>query len=130
MTGALLAPALRRATSAAVASIAERLLEEHDIERVEVRDARGAVLFSGSNPRDDSAAADVALRLSRAHRPLRSTTASPEQRSSPLRGALEIWLNRAKMQETLASIQAQDGKPAGHQVKRHARPARRGRRCR
>ncbi len=59
VAGALLAPALAAGNSAAMASIAGRLLEERDIERVEVTDAHGTVLFSGSNPRD-AAAPDVA----------------------------------------------------------------------
>src|SRR5450631_4592960 len=54
ITGALLAPALSSGNRAAVASIAERLLEERDIERVEVQDALGAVLFAGNNSTDDS----------------------------------------------------------------------------
>ena len=49
ITGALLAPALSSGNKAAVSTIAERLLEERDIERVEVRDVRGGVLFTGSN---------------------------------------------------------------------------------
>ncbi len=59
VAGAMLAPALAAGNTAAVASIAGRLLEERDIERIEVTDAHGTVLFSGSNPRD-AAAPDVA----------------------------------------------------------------------
>src|ERR1700734_3197605 len=55
VTGALLASALAAHNSAAVASIAGRLLEEQDIERVEITDARGVVLFSASNPQSDPA---------------------------------------------------------------------------
>src|SRR5882762_2016052 len=46
ITGTSLAPALSSNNKSAVASIAERLLDERDIERVEVSDAHGAVLFS------------------------------------------------------------------------------------
>src|SRR5271165_2578390 len=60
VTGALLAPALGSGNKAAVASIAGRLLEERDIERVEVTDAHGAVLFSGSNPPGAATPAGVA----------------------------------------------------------------------
>src|SRR5450631_4855942 len=54
ITGALLGPALSSGNTTAVASIAQRLLEERDVERVEVRDTRGNVLFTGSNSVDDS----------------------------------------------------------------------------
>jgi hypothetical protein len=50
VTGALLVSALVAHNSPAIASIAGRLLEEDDIERVEVTDARGVVLFSASSP--------------------------------------------------------------------------------
>src|SRR5271169_4485188 len=46
ITGTSLAPALGSGNKAAVTSIAERLLDERDIERVEVSDARGTVLLS------------------------------------------------------------------------------------
>ena len=46
ITGASLAPALDSGNRAAVTSIAQRLLDERDIERVEVLDARGTVLFN------------------------------------------------------------------------------------
>ena len=53
-------PALAARNSAAIAPTAGRLLEERDIERIEVRDARGNVLFSGEHPQEtggsDSAA--------------------------------------------------------------------------
>src|SRR3984957_6267519 len=50
ITGTSLAPALSSGNKTAVASIAARLLDERDIERVEVLDARGAVLYSGGDP--------------------------------------------------------------------------------
>ena len=76
VTGALLAPALAAGNSAAVASIAGRLLEERDIERVEVtrRARHGAVQRQQSAGRR---APDVAPQLSRRTRPLTVTTASP-----------------------------------------------------
>src|SRR5271163_3810929 len=49
ITGTSLAPALISGNKAAVASIAQRLLDERDIERVEVLDTRGTVLFSGGD---------------------------------------------------------------------------------
>src|SRR5271167_949890 len=50
ITGTSLSVALGSGNKAAVTSIAERLLDERDIERVEVSDARGALLFSGGDP--------------------------------------------------------------------------------
>src|SRR6267378_5778722 len=50
ITGTSLAAALGSGNKAAVASIAERLLDERDIERVEVLDGRGTVLFRGGDP--------------------------------------------------------------------------------
>ena len=63
ITGALLAPALAAGNKTAVSSIAERLLEERDIERVEVADAHGVVLFTGSNAADDSFTSPISLPL-------------------------------------------------------------------
>ena len=62
VTGALLVSALVAHNSAAVASIAGRLLEEDDIERVEVTDARGVMLFTASNPQSEPSRNDAALR--------------------------------------------------------------------
>src|ERR1700710_2746402 len=47
ITGTSLAPALASGNKGAVATIAQRLLDERDIERVEVLDAAGNLLFSG-----------------------------------------------------------------------------------
>ena len=106
---ALLTPAMGSTNKSAVSSIAERLLEEHDIERVEVRDARGAVLFTGSNEIEDSSGRG----------PFVLKSAIPAKNSVlQSGGTLEIWLNRAKMQDTLVSIQSQMENRQGHQVKR------------
>src|ERR1019366_3129280 len=109
ITGALLAPALSAGNKTAVSSIAERLLEERDIERVEVRDARGGVLFTGSNAVEDKSGRG----------PFVLNRAIPgKNAASQAVGTLEIWLNRAKMQDTLVSIQSQMENRQGHQVKR------------
>src|ERR1700728_5136280 len=50
ITGTSLAPALSSGNKTEVTSMAQRLLDERDIERVEVLDAHGAVLFSGGDP--------------------------------------------------------------------------------
>jgi diguanylate cyclase (GGDEF)-like protein/PAS domain S-box-containing protein len=110
ITGTSLAPALSSGNKAAVASIAERLLDERDIERVEVLDARGAVLFSGGDPAAQ-AAGDWFVFQSTIHSNLVS---APVQRV----GSLRIWMSRAEMQETLASIRKQLESQQGMQIKR------------
>ena len=114
ITGALLAPALAAGNKTAVSSIAERLLEERDIERVEVADAHGVVLFTGSNAADDSAGRGPFV----LKRSVRGKTTRVSQTDLPEVGTLQIWLNRGKMQDTLVSIQSQMENRQGHQVKR------------
>ena len=110
ITGALLAPAIAAGKKAAVSSISQRLLEERDIERVEVQDARGTVLFTGSTASDDPSGRGPFVLKS----DIRAKTAAGAQAL----GTLEIWLNRAKMQDTLVSIQSQMENRQGHQVER------------
>jgi diguanylate cyclase (GGDEF)-like protein/PAS domain S-box-containing protein len=110
ITGALLAPALGAGNKAAVSSIAERLLEERDIERVEVRDAHGVVLFTGSNAVAESAGRGPFV--------LQSSIRGKSAVSLQPAGSLLIWLNRAKMQDTLVSIQSQMENRQGRQVER------------
>jgi diguanylate cyclase (GGDEF)-like protein/PAS domain S-box-containing protein len=110
ITGALLAPAMTTHNQAAVTAIAERLLEERDIERVEVRDAHGAVLFTGSNAVADADGAGPFV-LQSSIRSVNTPTLQPS-------GTLQIWLNRAKMHDTLVSIQSQVENRQGHQAKR------------
>src|SRR6202795_3092642 len=96
ITGTSLAPALASGNKVAVASIAERLLDERDIERVEVSDAHGTVLFSGGDPAA-RAAGDWFVFQSTIHSNLVS---APVQRV----GSLRISMSRTEMRETLASI--------------------------
>jgi diguanylate cyclase (GGDEF)-like protein/PAS domain S-box-containing protein len=110
ITGALLAPAMTTHNQVAVTAIAERLLEERDIERVEVRDAHGAVLFTGSNAVADADGAGPFV-LQSSIRSVSTPTLQPS-------GTLQIWLNRAKMHDTLVSIQSQVENRQGHQAKR------------
>jgi len=109
ITSTLLAPALATGNRAAVESIAGRLLEERDIERVEVQDARGNVLFTGGKSAADKSANGPFILKS----PIQ-----PKGNAWKDGGTLEIWLNRAKMQDTLVSIQSQMENRQGHQVKR------------
>ena len=110
ITGSLLAPALNAGNKVAVASIAERLLEERDIERVEVRDAHGGVLFTGSNAIADTAGRGPFV--------MQSSIRGKGGSAFTASGTLQIWLNRGKMQDTLVSIQSQMENKQGHQVKR------------
>src|SRR5579859_1140788 len=110
ITGALLAAALGSGNKAAVSTIAERLLEERDIERVEVRDARGGVLFTGSNQLEDPSGLGPFV--------LKSSIRGKGAGSSQSAGTLQIWLNRAEMHDTLASIQSQMENRQGHQIER------------
>src|SRR5580704_9538178 len=110
ITGTSLAPALSSGNKTAVTSIAERLLDERDIERVEVLDARGTVLFSGGDPAVRQAG-DWFVFQSPIHSNLVS---APVQRV----GSLQIWMSRAEMQETLASIRKQLESQQGMQIKR------------
>jgi diguanylate cyclase (GGDEF)-like protein/PAS domain S-box-containing protein len=110
ITGTSLAPALVAGNRSAVASIAERLLDERDIDRVEVADAHGTVLYTGGDaaPRQ---AGDWFAFQSIIHSNL---VAAPVQQV----GSLRIWMSRAEMRETLASIRKQLESQQGMQIKR------------
>jgi len=110
ITATSLAPALSSGNKTAVASIAQRLLDERDIGRVEVLDARGAVLFRGGDPAAQ-ATGDWFVFQSTIHSNLVS---APVQRV----GSLRIWMSRAEMRETLASLGAQLENQQGMQIKR------------
>jgi diguanylate cyclase (GGDEF)-like protein/PAS domain S-box-containing protein len=110
ITATSLAPALSSGNKTAVASIAQRLLDERDIGRVEVLDAGGAVLFRGGDPAAQ-ATGDWFVFQSTIHSNLVS---APVQRV----GSLRIWMSRAEMRETLASLGAQLENQQGIQIKR------------
>src|SRR6202790_5131744 len=110
ITGTSLAPALASGNKVAVASIAERLLDERDIERVEVLDAHGAVLFRGGDPAAQQSG-DWFVFQSTIHSNL---VAAPVQRV----GSLRISMSRTEMRETLASIRIQLEGQQGMQIKR------------
>jgi len=110
ITGTSLAPALASGNKVAVASIAERLLDERDIERVEVLDAHGTVLFRGGDPAAQQYG-DWFVFQSTIHSNLVS---APVQRV----GSLRISMSRTEMRETLASIRKQLESQQGMQIKR------------
>jgi len=109
IASALLAPALGAGNRGAVNSIAGRLLEEPDIERVAVVDAHGELWFTGNKPNEDESPRGPFVLKSPI--PAKGTFWKDG-------GTLEIWLNRAKLQDTLVSIQSQMENRQGHQVKR------------
>src|SRR6202795_4244673 len=100
-TSSALGVALKEGNNAAIASIARRLLDEHDVMRVEVTDERNNTRFSGSNP------------------PAQSPS-GPFVMQHVVQGgvSLRIWMSRAEMQETLSSIRAQLLSKQGMQTKR------------
>jgi diguanylate cyclase (GGDEF)-like protein/PAS domain S-box-containing protein len=108
--GTSLGPALSSENKAAVTSIAERLLDERDIKRVEVLDAHGTVLFRGGDPAAQQSEDWFAFQ-STIHSNLVS---APVQQA----GSLRIWISRAEMNETLASIRKQLESQQGVQIKR------------
>jgi diguanylate cyclase (GGDEF)-like protein/PAS domain S-box-containing protein len=110
ITGTSLGPALSSGNKTAVTSIAERLLDERDIERVEVLDSHGTVLFRGGDPAAQQSDDWFAFQ-STIHSNLVS---APVQRV----GTLRIWMSRAEMLETLASIRKQMESQQGMQIKR------------
>src|SRR6202041_2361799 len=110
ITGTSLGPALSSANKAAVTSIAERLLDERDIKRVEVLDGRGTVLFRGGDPAAQQPE-DWFSFQSTIHSNLVS---APVQQV----GSLRIWISRAEMNDTLASIRKQLESQQGLQIKR------------
>jgi diguanylate cyclase (GGDEF)-like protein/PAS domain S-box-containing protein len=143
VTGALLSSALAAHNSAAVASIAGRLLEEEDIERVEVTDERGVVLWSASKPQSEPQSEPQSKPQSKPQSELQGAPQSEPTGDGPVlshaaleplvvrssiplglaapaqrTGTLEIWLSRAQMQATLARFKEQLERQQGSQVKR------------
>ncbi|HWX27530.1 MAG TPA: EAL domain-containing protein [Steroidobacteraceae bacterium] len=110
ITGTSLSVALSSGNKSAVTSIAQRLLDERDIERVEVLDAQRAVLFSGGDPAvfksGDWFVFQSTIHSNLVAAPVRSV------------GSLQIWMSRAEMRETLASIRKQLESQQGMQIKR------------
>src|ERR1700733_529379 len=108
--GTSLGPALSSGNKAAVTSIAERLLDERDIKRVEVLDVHGTVLFRGGDPAAQQSEDSFAFQST-----VPSNLVSPPVQQV---GSLRIWISRAEMNETLASIGKQLESQQGLQIKR------------
>jgi diguanylate cyclase (GGDEF)-like protein/PAS domain S-box-containing protein len=111
ITSSSLAPALAAGNTVAIAAIAEKLLDERDIARVAVLDARDNVVFSGANSVDQPDSGTPFFLQT----PVRSNVGQP---NVPKVGALQISMSRAQMQATLQSIRSQLLTKQGVQTKR------------
>jgi diguanylate cyclase (GGDEF)-like protein/PAS domain S-box-containing protein len=103
VTEAQLGSALARGSAAGVAAIGERLLAERDVERVEITDAQGRVVFTGINPSIPTTPQGPLI--------VASTVGANA-------GHLQIWLSRASIKDALAGISAQLQHQQGTQVVR------------
>jgi diguanylate cyclase (GGDEF)-like protein/PAS domain S-box-containing protein len=111
LTSSSLTTALKEGNITAIGTIAGRLLDEPDIERVEVLDSHNNVLYARSNPAAQPTAAGPYVLQSN----IRSTIAPGAVQRI---GSLEIWMSRAEMQETLSSINTELENNQGVQTKR------------
>jgi diguanylate cyclase (GGDEF)-like protein/PAS domain S-box-containing protein len=91
-----LAGTLYSHNAAATAALAERLLQEPEVERVEVTDADGNVVYAGGRA-PAGAASTLATPL---HSSVAGSAAAPQ-------GTLRIWMSHANLNETLAGLRAQ-----------------------
>ena len=107
-----LAPALNSGNKNAIAAVAGHLLEERDIERVEVTDARGNVVFTGGGNQAVQHPSPGPFVLKTNVRSASGPSAGQHV------GNLQIWMSRARLEETLASIGAQLESHQGMQIKR------------
>ena len=81
-------------------SVAQRLLEQPDVERVEITDSSGALRFSGAQPQHSAAArGDYALQI-----PVTTDVGSGTLQRV---GELHLWVSRASLEETLRELRAQ-----------------------
>jgi diguanylate cyclase (GGDEF)-like protein/PAS domain S-box-containing protein len=92
----LLAGPLHSNNAAATRAIAERLLQESDVERVEIAGTNGGIVYSGG-------AQEAALGAATSETALRARGSAD---GAPV-GTLRIWMSRAKLDETLAGLHAQ-----------------------
>jgi diguanylate cyclase (GGDEF)-like protein/PAS domain S-box-containing protein len=110
LTGSLLAGAVAAGNRAGVAAIANRLFEERDIDRVQILDGQGDVLFIRDKPPGGALPADYTVQT-----PIELTAASGATRRV---GILQIWLSRAGMEATLSDLRRQLESQQGVQAKR------------
>ena len=111
LTGSSLAPALSAANTVAIAAIAEKLLDEHDVSRVKVLDAHDRVIFNGTNPAVLITPDGPYFLQTVVHQ-------NPTAADAPKVGSLQIWMSRGELQGTLSSIHTQLLSKQGVQTKR------------
>ena len=99
VTASLLAGEVSSGNAAALANTAQRLLDEGDVQRIEIMDAHGRMLFAGNSNRGAQSVEGSYVLESPIQATLGATTV---QRV----GNLQLWISRAKIQETLAGLQA------------------------
>jgi diguanylate cyclase (GGDEF)-like protein/PAS domain S-box-containing protein len=92
----LLAAPLGAGNVAGAGAIADRLLQESDVARVEIADANGQNVYAGG-------AAARGANAATAEMSIRNGGAAA---GAPL-GTLKIWMSRARLEETLAGLRAQ-----------------------
>jgi diguanylate cyclase (GGDEF)-like protein/PAS domain S-box-containing protein len=95
-TEALLAAPLGAGNVAGAALIAERLLQESDVERVEIADALGRNVYAGGAAARNASAATATT----------SIRGGAAEGATTL-GSLKIWMSRGRLEETLAGLRAQ-----------------------
>jgi diguanylate cyclase (GGDEF)-like protein/PAS domain S-box-containing protein len=103
----LLAGTLASGNSAGTKAIAQRLLQEPDIARVEITDGAGNGLFAGNHAGPDPTGADKELGEPQIEvRPPTSETAVHAFASTTgaQLGTVRIWMSRTKLDETLAGL--------------------------
>jgi len=100
----LLAGTLAAGNSAGTKAIAQRLLQEPDIARVEIADAAGNDLFAGNHAGADKEPGDQQIEV----RPPNSETAVRAFASTTgaQLGTVRIWMSRTKLDETLAGLRS------------------------
>jgi diguanylate cyclase (GGDEF)-like protein/PAS domain S-box-containing protein len=95
----LLAVPLRAGNVSGAGAIADRLLQESDVARVEIADANGKNVYAGGAAARGDGAATAATAVTS----IRNGGAAA---GAPL-GTLKIWMSRARLEETLAGLRAQ-----------------------
>jgi len=100
----LLSGTVAAGNPAGTRAIAERLLQESDVERVEIADAAGQNLFAGSHS-GQSVAADTGVPEVSPPTYETAVLAPHDPHAAPI-GRLRIWMSRATLDETLAGLRS------------------------
>jgi len=106
--GSLLSGSMSAGNTAGTRAIAERLLQESDVERVEIADATGQNVFTGSHSGKSQTGDGAADAGPPEVSPPTFETAvmAPRDPRATQIGSLRIWMSRAKLDETLAGLRS------------------------